>query len=95
MAAIIIAQVKVINPEQYETYKPLAKAAIEAFGGRYHVRGSIPAALEGTAADRRYVVVEFDSVETARKFYESEQYQKAKEARIGAAIADIVVLEGV
>ncbi len=95
MAAIVIAQVKVTNPEQYENYKPLAKAAIEAFGGRYHVRGSAPAALEGTAADRRYVVVEFDTVETARKFYESELYQKAKDARKGAAISDIVVLEGV
>lgn len=95
MAAIVIAQVKVTNPELYENYKPLAKAAIEAFGGRYHVRGSTPAALEGTAADRRYVIVEFDSVETARKFYESEQYQKAKDARRDAAIADIVVLEGV
>lgn len=95
MAAIVIAQVKVTDPEQYENYKPLAKAAIEAFGGRYHVRGSMPAALEGTAADRRYVVVEFDSVETARKFYDSELYRKAKDARKGAALSDIVVLEGV
>jgi len=95
MAAIVIAQVKVTNPELYENYKPLAKAAIEAFGGRYHVRGSTPAALEGTAADRRYVIVEFESVETARRFYDSELYQKAKDARKDAAIADIVVLEGV
>lgn len=95
MAAIVIAQVKVTNPEQYESYKPLAKAAIEAFGGRYHVRGSTPTALEGTAEDRRYVVVEFDSIEIAREFYESELYRKARDARKGAAVADIVVLEGV
>lgn len=95
MAAIVISQVTVTNPEQYEAYKPLAKAAIEAFGGRYHVRGSTPDVLEGAPANRRYVVVEFNSVETARKFYDSELYRKAKEARKGAAVADIVVLEGV
>ncbi|MGB3866120.1 MAG: DUF1330 domain-containing protein [Xanthobacteraceae bacterium] len=95
MAAIVISQVTVTNPQQYEAYKPLAKAAIEAFGGRYHVRGSMPSILEGTPADRRYVVVEFDSVETAQKFYDSDLYRKAKEARKGAAIADIIVLEGV
>jgi uncharacterized protein (DUF1330 family) len=95
MAATVVAQVKVTNPEAYEKYKPLAKAAIEAFGGLYHVRGSTPVALEGELPDCRYVIVEFDSVETAKKFYESTLYLKAREARAGAAIASIVVLEGV
>jgi uncharacterized protein (DUF1330 family) len=95
MAAIVVAQVKVTDPAAYENYKPLAKEAIEAFGGRYHVRGSMPIALEGDAPDRRFVIVEFDSVEQAKAFYNSAIYLKAREARDGASIANIVVLEGV
>ena len=81
MAAIVVAQVKVTDPAAYENYKPLAKEAIEAFGGRYHVRGSMPIALEGDAPDRRFVIVEFDSVEQAKACYNSAIYLKAREAR--------------
>ncbi|HWK68121.1 MAG TPA: DUF1330 domain-containing protein [Rhizobiaceae bacterium] len=95
MAAIVVAKVQVTDPEKYETYKPLAKAAIESFGGRYLVRGSEPVSLEGSTGTSRYVVVEFDSVETVRAFYDSPAYLKAREARAGAAIADIVALQGI
>ena len=95
MAAIVVAQVKVTDPEAYEKYKPLAKEAIESFGGRYHLRGSMPVALEGDTPDRRFVIVEFDNVQRAKDFYNSAIYLKAREARNGASIADIVVLEGV
>jgi len=95
MAAIVVAKVHVTDPEKYESYKPLAKAAIEAFGGRYLARGADPVTLEGDPADGRYVVVEFDSVETAQRFYDSELYLAAREARAGAARSEIIALTGV
>lgn len=95
MPAIVVARVQVTDPEKYETYKPLAKEAIEAFGGHYLVRGAEPNTLEGAAAPCRYVIVEFDSVETAREFYKSPLYRKAREARAGAADAEIIALQGV
>jgi len=85
----------VTDPVRYEVYKPLAKAAIEAFGGRYLVRGADPVALEGDPVAARYVVVEFDSVETAQRFYDSELYLAARAARDGAARTEIVALTGV
>lgn len=95
MPAIVVARINVTDPEKYEAYKPLAKEAILAFGGRYLVRGAEPNAIEGDAGPYRYVVVEFDSVETVRKFYDSPQYRKARQARAGAAEAEIVALQGV
>ncbi|MBP7065471.1 DUF1330 domain-containing protein [Ferrovibrio sp.] len=95
MAAIVVAKVRVTDPEKYETYKPLAKLAIEAFGGRYLVRGAEPVAIEGEAGPVRYVVVEFDSVETVQRFYDSPEYRKARDARAGAAIAEITALQGI
>lgn len=95
MAAIVVAKVRVTDPDKYEGYKPLAKTAIEAFGGRYLARGADPITLEGEPSNERYVVVEFDSVETAQRFYDSELYLAARDARAGAAQAEIIVLTGV
>lgn len=95
MPAIVVAKIQVTDPAKYESYKPLAKEAIEAFGGRYLVRGAEPNTIEGDRDPYRYVVVEFDSVDTVRRFYDSPLYLKAREARDGAAIAQITALEGV
>lgn len=95
MAAIVVAKIHVTDPDKYQGYIPLAKTAIEAFGGRYLVRGATPVALEGEASGERYVVVEFDSVETAQRFYDSELYLSARDARAGAARLEIVALTGV
>ncbi|MBE7416780.1 MAG: DUF1330 domain-containing protein [Ideonella sp.] len=95
MAALVIARIKVTDPAKYETYKPLAKAAIEKYGGHYLVRGAEALMLEGALDATRYVVVEFDSVETVRKFYDSPEYRVAREARAGAAEAVITTVQGI
>jgi len=95
MPAIVIAKVRVTDPAKYEGYKPLAKHAIEKFGGRYLVRGADPVAVEGDLQAARYVVVEFESVDTVKRFYDSPEYKVAREARAGAAIAEIIALQGV
>jgi len=95
MAAIVIAKVRVTDPVKYESYKPLAKHAIETFGGRYLVRGAEPVVIEGAEHQARYVVVEFDSVDTVRRFYDSPEYRAARDARAGAAVAEITALQGV
>ena len=40
------------------------------------------------------MIVEFDSLEQARKFYHSPEYQAAKAARKDAAKMNILVVEG-
>jgi uncharacterized protein (DUF1330 family) len=40
------------------------------------------------------VVIEFDSVEQARTYYHSPEYQAAKAKREGACIAEFVLVEG-
>lgn len=95
MSAIVISTIRVTDPVKYEAYKPLAKAAIEKYGGRYLVRGAEPVVIEGKTDPLRHVVVEFDSVETVHRFYDSPEYRVAREARAGAAEALILALQGV
>ena len=41
------------------------------------------------------MILEFDSVEHAKRYCRSPEYQAAKAKRQGAAIAEFVLLEGV
>ena len=94
MAAYIIARIRVTDPTQYEEYKKLSPPAAAAFGGEFIVRGGETETLEGEDETRRLVVVRFDSMDDARAFYRSEQYQAAKAAREGAAEAQFVLVDG-
>ena len=53
-----------------------------------------PEVLEGSWHGDRTVVLEFDSVEAARAWYESAEYQKAKPLRQAAADTNAVIVAG-
>lgn len=91
----LVVESKVTDPVAYETYKQLAQAAIAQYGGHYLVRGGKAEILEGPwTAPQRLAIVEFDSVELAKKFYDSPEYRAAREARAGAADMNMIVVEG-
>jgi len=94
MPAYVVAQVEVLDPERFRTYQQLATASVEKFGGRFIVRGGSMVTLEGSWDCPRVVVVEFPSLETATSWYRSPDYQRAIEARKGAAIFHMVALGG-
>ncbi|MFO0996932.1 MAG: DUF1330 domain-containing protein [Alphaproteobacteria bacterium] len=93
MKAYWIGRVNVTNPDSYKKYAELAGPAITKHGGKFLVRGGRYETLEGTAYARN-VVVEFASVEQAVTCYKSPEYQEALKHAKGAAIRDIVVVEG-
>jgi uncharacterized protein (DUF1330 family) len=91
----IVVEAKVTDPVAYDAYRQLAQAAIAAYGGRYLVRGGAAEVLEGPwAVPQRLVIVEFDSVEQAKKFYDSPEYLAARAARKDAATMNLLVVEG-
>ncbi len=94
MPAYIIAQVNVTNPQMYQEYAKLAGPASLKHGGRFLVRGGAKTALEGDIPFQRLVVTEFKDVESAKRFYNSVEYQAARQKRLGAADFHMVVVEG-
>jgi uncharacterized protein (DUF1330 family) len=94
MPAYVICDVDVTNPEAYEEYKRLSAIACEAAGGRFIVRGGEVAVLEGDWDPSRIVVLEFPSVDAAKAWYKSKEYQAAKAARAGAAISRFIAVPG-
>jgi uncharacterized protein (DUF1330 family) len=95
MSALVIVDIEVTDPVRYEDYKRLASASIAAHGGRYLVRGGASEVLDGDWTPRRLVVLQFDSVEQAKAWRSSSEYAEAKRFRDGAAMANMVVVEGV
>ncbi len=89
----IIARIIVTNPEQYAEYVKHATEAIRKYGGKPLVRGGTVERLEGEARPRN-VVLEFESLEQAKRYYYSPEYQAAIKVREGAGVADIVAVEG-
>jgi uncharacterized protein (DUF1330 family) len=90
----IYAELEVIDPALFETYRPLAAASIAEFGGRYAVRGGDPKVLEGSGQPPRSVLLEFDSPERALQWYNSPKYQAALEIRLRSAKTRVVMLTG-
>lgn len=94
MAAYVIAEVTVTDPEGYEEYKPLAGASVVANGGSYEVRGGAVESLEGEPVTGRVVVLKFDSVDAARDWYDSDGYQAALPIRQRCAQSRVFIVEG-
>lgn len=94
MPAYIIANVAVTDPAAFEAYRKLAQEAIAHHGGRYLARGGATTALEGAPKPARVVVLEFPTVDAAKRFYNSPEYSAARRARDGAARIDMFVVEG-
>ncbi|MGO9962790.1 MAG: DUF1330 domain-containing protein [Acidimicrobiales bacterium] len=95
MAAYVIYQGEVLDPERYEQYKAQVTPNIAAAGGRYLVRGGEAEALEGDLPAGRTVVVEFPTKKAALDWYRGEEYTEIRKLREGAARATIYVVDGV
>ncbi|BCS35913.1 hypothetical protein TBR22_A51480 [Luteitalea sp. TBR-22] len=95
MSAYVIVEVTVTNPEPYAGYRDLATASVARHGGRFLVRGGQTTTLEGGWQPERFVVIEFPSVEAARAFYYSDDYQEALKVRLANSTGRAFIVEGV
>lgn len=90
----IIGRVNVLDPDKFCDYAAAAGKAIKLHGAKALVRGGRCEVLEGEGRTRN-VVLEFPTYEEARAYYYSKEYQAALQHRIGVAVVDVVVVEGV
>jgi len=90
-----IAEVsEVTNQEQFNTYAAGVPKTIEKYGGHYLVRGGKTESLEG-AEPKRIVVIAFDSVGAAEKWYNSPEYSAIRPIRQHSAKSRGFIVEGV
>jgi uncharacterized protein (DUF1330 family) len=95
MSAYVIVDVEVTDPARYQDYRAMVEPSLAKYGGRFVVRGGAHQVLEGDWQPTRVVVLEFPSVEQARRWYDSEEYRPAKALRMQTARTRLVLVEGV
>ena len=94
MAAYLIANVDVKDPDAYQNYVAQTPGLVEKFGGKFIVRGGDFEMLEGQLPLARVVVLEFADMDAARKFYHSPEYQEVLKIRLAAAESQAFLVDG-
>ena len=90
----IVADIHVRDKEGFEKFKEMVLPVFKEYGAKILVRTPNAEAREGKKPGV-VVVFEFESMDQARKFYESEAYQAAKAVREKACDTDLLIAEGV
>jgi uncharacterized protein (DUF1330 family) len=94
MSAYIIVELEVTDPAGFEEYRQQVPTTIAQYGGRYVVRGGATETLEGGWAPKRVVVLEFASMDQAKRWYNSEEYRDPKTLRFKSATSKAILVEG-
>lgn len=94
MSAYVIVDIDVKDPVIFEEYKKLSPNTLAQYGGRYLARGGNTDILEGSWIPNRLVVIEFESVENARAWFNSPEYKAARSVRLKSAETQMVLIEG-
>lgn len=94
MPAYVIAEIEITNPDGYREYTTVVPATIQQYGGRFIARGGKSKVLEGDWPERRRVIIEFPSVEDARKWWDSPEYAKPKALRKAHSNGRLLLIEG-
>lgn len=94
MAAYLVANIEVTDPEGYREYARQAGPTVAKYGGRYLVRGGPAQLKEGEWQIHRLVVVEFPSMERALAWYDSPEYAPVKPLRQRYARSRMAFVEG-
>ena len=94
MPVYMIFNETVTDPAVFETYRTQAGPLFLAAGGKYLVRGGAVTTLEGEAQYGRVVIIEWETMEDAKRFYYSAEYQALVNLRLTCSVGSGVIIEG-
>lgn len=89
----VVAEVDVTDPSTFKQYSDKAPGTIAASGGHYVIRGGKFTSIEGEPP-KRFVVIQFDSVEKAKSWEDSPAYDAIKPIRHSSAKSRVFIIEG-
>ena len=94
MPAFVIVTIDIHDPVAYQRYIQIAPSSIGVYGGKYLTRGGAVEVLEGHWTPRRFVVLEFPSMERAKQWHDSPEYAPALALRQSCATSLLLLAEG-
>ncbi|MBC8280780.1 MAG: DUF1330 domain-containing protein [Chloroflexi bacterium] len=93
-AGYIVGDIEVTDPDTYSQYAAGVPATVAAYGGRYLIRGVSGEVLEGGWTPKRLVVLEFESIQRAKEWYNSPEYADLKKIRQSASKGNLIFADG-
>jgi uncharacterized protein (DUF1330 family) len=75
-------------------YARVAGRTVGQYGGRALTASENAIVAEGSWRPKRLVVLEFDSLEQARRWYDSQEYAEPKRMRQQAATTNMILVPG-
>jgi uncharacterized protein (DUF1330 family) len=94
-AGYVIAEVTVKDPEKYKTeFVPPATKAIQDAGGKYIIQGGKTISFEGEPPAPRVVVFQFESMDEAQSWWNSQARKDADATGDKYATFRIYAVEG-
>ncbi len=91
----LVVHLDVHDPEGFEKYRDKVAPTVAQYGGKYLVRGGAMEMVEGDALPPRTVILEFPSLEQAKTWYNSPEYQEILGLRLAAANGSAQFVEGI
>lgn len=93
--AYFIIDVKINDPEGIKPYQAKVAETYAPYGGKPIVAGGKVEVLEGRAPHSIVVMLQFPSIEQARAWHESPEYQAILAYRLAAAESNAYLVEGI
>lgn len=94
MAAYVINEIVVTEPERFQTYADQVPAILKTYGGAYVVRGGSPERVDGPEPPHRLVVLRFESREAARAWRNSPEYLAILPIREATSASRVYIVDG-
>ena len=95
MAAYLIADLTITDPEGFRAYQQRVGATLDPYGGTFLVRGGAHETMEGDWHPQTLVILQFDSVAQVWRWYQSPEYMALSDLRKQSAMTQAIVVEGV
>ncbi|MDJ0849432.1 MAG: DUF1330 domain-containing protein [Myxococcota bacterium] len=95
MPVYVVAQSRIEDRPKLDEYVGKALPTIQAAGARVLAFDENPEVVEGEVSTPRTVILEFESKEAFRAWYDSPDYQAALPLRLESAPGTLIVAAGV
>lgn len=95
MPAYVLVDIDIFDQPTYDANNLGGIDTVSAYGGRYLARGGAIEALEGDWLPKRLVILEFPSMEIARKWLDSTEYAPSRRLRHQVANTNMLLVQGI
>ncbi len=95
MSAYLLFDLRQIkNRAKMELYQEQVLSTVDLYGGRFVVMGGRCEVKEGNAQPVYPVMIEFPTLEQARRWYDSREYRPLKRLHLAAVDSNAFIMQG-